>query len=138
LSYCFSTVIPPLNDFVKINFPAVVDWIFKDAGKGKFGYFVYTPEVYTHGMDYLISWRGKSYPNTILESRKDRVTYLILYPHIANDEGAYAFWKKNTLKTAGKLILTKSFNGGITVEKLLIDENEPAVDPNYYQDLIFR
>ena len=121
-----------------LNQKAVVDWIFKDAGKGKFGYFVYTPEIYTHGMDYLISWRSKSYPDTVLENKKDRTTYLILYPHLANDEGAYDFWKKNTLKTTGKVILTKIFNGGITVEKLLIDTNEPAVDLNYYQGLIFR
>ncbi len=117
---------------------AVVEWIYRDAGKGKFGYFVYTPEIYTHGMDYLISWEAKNYPDEIFTTNKERTTYLILYPHLANDEGAYDFWKKNTLKTTGKLILTKTFNGGITVEKLLIDKNEPEVDQNYYQGLIFR
>ena len=121
-----------------LNQKTVVDWIYRDAGIGKFGYFVYTPEVYTHGMDYLVWWHGKSYPNTILENKKNKVTYLILYPHMENDEGAYDFWKKNTLKTSGKVILTKIFNGGITVEKLLIDTNGPAVDTNYYQGLIFR
>jgi len=122
-----------------LNQKAVVDWTYRDAGPtGKFGYFVYTPEIYTHGMDYLISWEAKNYPDEIFTANKERTTYLILYPHMANDEGAYDFWKKNTLKTNGKVILTKTFNGGITVEKLLIDKNEPEVDQNYYQGLIFR
>lgn len=121
-----------------LNQNTVVDWMYKDAGKGKFGYFVYTAETYTHGMDYLISWYGKNYPESNFESKKDSITYLILYPHMANDEGAYDFWKKNTLKTNGKVILTKKFKGGITVEKLLIDTNEPSVDNNYYQGLLFR
>lgn len=121
-----------------LNQKEVVDWIFKDGEKGSFGYFVYTPEIYTHGMDYLISWSGKSHNETVLESKKQEITYLILYPHMANDEGAYDFWKKNTIKTNGKVILTKTFKGGIIVEKLLIDKNEPDIDPNYYQGLLFR
>jgi len=120
------------------NQKAVVEWLFKDAGNGKFGYFVYIPETYTHGMDYLISWYGKNNSKTIFESKKDKTTYLILYPHLANDEGAYDFWKKNVLKTQGQVILSKTFYGGITVQKLLIDKLEPQVDPNYYQGLLFR
>lgn len=120
------------------NQKAVVEWIYKDAGVGNFGYFVYTPEVYTHGTDYLISWYGKNNSKTILETKKDKATYLILYPHMANDNGAYDFWKKNVLRTQGKVILSKVFYGGITVQKLLIENPEPPVDPNYYQGLIFR
>ena len=121
-----------------INQEQVVEWIFKDAGEGKFGYFVYTSEIFTHGMDYLISWYGKKHPDTVMESRKNKVTYLILYPHMENDKGAYDFWKKNTLKTNGSVIDSKTFRGGIIVEKLLIGENEQDVNPNYYQGLIFR
>jgi hypothetical protein len=120
------------------NQKAVVDWIFKDAGKGKFGYFVYTPETYTHGMDYLISWEGKNYPGKIATTNKEQITYLIMYPHMANDEGAYDFWKKNTLRTMSQVVLTKAFTGGIIVEKLLIKKSEPEVDSNYYQGLLFR
>jgi hypothetical protein len=117
---------------------AIVGWLYRDARSGRFGYFVYSPSVYTQGPDYLISWYGKNQPATTFESEKDRTTYLILYPHLANDNGAYDFWKKNVLRTNGKVILTKTFYGGITVEKLLIDKPEPPVDPNYYQGLIFR
>ena len=120
------------------NQKAVIEWIYKDAGNGKFGYFVYTPEIFTHGMDYLFYWYGKNHQVTIFENQKDKITYLILYPHLANDEGAYVFWKKNTLKTQGQVILSKVFYGGITVQKLLIDKTESPVDPNYYQGLIFR
>ena len=134
----FQKYIPNNTAGSYLNQKAVVDWIFKDAGKGKFGYLVYTPEVYTHGMDYLVSWEAKNYPNKVPTTNKELTTYLILYPHMDNDEGAYDFWKKNTLKTNGQIILTKLFNGGITVEKLIIDKNEPEVDPNYYQGLLFR
>jgi hypothetical protein len=61
-----------------------------------------------------------------------------MYPHMANDDGAYIFWKKNVLHTQGKIVETKLFSSGIIVEKLLIDKAEPPVDPNYYQGLIFR
>ena len=89
-------------------------------------------------MDYLFYWYGKIHQSTIFESQKDKITYLILYPHLANDNGAYTFWKKNILKTQGQVILSKTFYGGITVQKLLIEKTEPPVDPNYYQGLIFR
>jgi hypothetical protein len=117
---------------------AVVEWIYKDAREGEFGYFVYTPEIYTHGMDYLMSWHGKSNPKVIFESKKKSVTYLIMYPHMENDKGAYNFWKKNVLRTQGQAVLSKKFNGGIKVEKILIDKSEPEVDQNYYQGLLFR
>ena len=120
------------------NQKTVVEWLYKDAGKGKFGYFVYTPETYTHGMDYLIWYYGKKNPNTFFESQKDSITYLILYPHTSNDEGAYDFWKKNVVRTSGKILETKEFTGGITVQKILIGDKESPVDPNYYQGLIFR
>ncbi len=125
------------------NQKAVVEWVYQNAGRdasrsGNFGYFVYTPEVFTHGMDYLFYWYGKKNPTVTFESKKDVTTYLILYPHLANDNGAYDFWKKNVLHTQGKVILTKTFYGGITVQKLSITASEPPVDPNYYQGLIFR
>jgi hypothetical protein len=121
-----------------LNQKAAMDWIYKDAGKGTFGYFVYTPEVYTHGIDYLVYLYGKKYPQIKFENKKDKITYLILYPHLANDNNAYEFWKKNTIRTDGKIILSKEFYGGITVQKLSVDQNETPVDPNYYQGLLFR
>jgi hypothetical protein len=117
---------------------AVVEWIYRDTKVGKAGYFVYTPEIFTDGMDYLFYWYGSKNPKTVFENQKDVATYLIMYPHMANDDGAYIFWKKNVLHTQGKIVETKLFSSGIIVEKLLIDKAEPPVDPNYYQGLIFR
>jgi len=120
------------------NQKEIINWIFQDKGTGEFGYLVYTPEVYTHGMDYLMSWYGKKYPKLVPKNTKEKTTYLILYPHLENDENAYKFWKENVARTKGKILTTKVFKGNITVEKLLIDKDEPAVDPNYYQGLLFR
>lgn len=121
-----------------LNQNNVANWIYKDAGKGKFGYLVYTPEVYTHGMDYLVSLRSENYPKTMLQNTKEKITYLVLYPHLAQDEKAHEFWKKNVVRTKGKVLSKKVFRGGITVEKLSIDPKEPPADPNYYQGLLFR
>jgi hypothetical protein len=121
-----------------LNQKEMIDWIYKDAKKGTFGYFVYSPSIYTHGPDYMVGFQTKSYPQVKLENQKNKITYLILYPHMENDKGAYDFWKKNTLRTKGKVVTSKTFKGNITVEKLLIKENEPPVDPNYYQSLLFR
>ncbi len=116
----------------------VVDWIYKDRRNGELGYFVYTPETYTHGMDYLISQMGKKYPKIKAKNTKQEITYLILYPHLADDQKAHDFWKKNVVRTNGKVIYSKVFRGNIKVEKLLIENKEPSADPNYYQGLIFR
>ncbi|HUD43917.1 MAG TPA: glycosyltransferase family 39 protein [Patescibacteria group bacterium] len=121
-----------------LNQKAVVQWLYADAGTGKYGHFVYSQDTFTVGMDYLIPWYGKNQKQTSFESQKDKITYLIMYPHQTNDEGAYDFWKKNVLHTNGQVLMTKSFAGDITVEKLAIIGQEPAVDPNYYQNLIFR
>lgn len=121
-----------------INQRNVVDWIYQDKKTGTFGYFVYTTEIFTHGADYMISWRGKNYPKVIAQNTKQKTTYLILYPHLENDERAYDFWKKNIIRTSGKVVSKKVFKGNITVEKLSIEGKEPEVDPNYYQGLLFR
>lgn len=120
------------------NQVALVKWIYEDAGNNKFGYLVYTPESYTHGMDYLFSWNSKFYSGSTPVNTKERTTYLIMYPPLTDDKEAHSFWKKNVVRTEGKVLLKKQFLGGITVEKLHIDKNEPEVDPNYYQGLIFR
>jgi hypothetical protein len=123
-----------------LNQKAVVEWIYENAGSGVFGYFVYSTSTYTHGPDYLISWYHKSHPTILFESKKDVITYLILAPHMTGDNGAYDFWKKNVLHIGNedKVLLTKTFAGGIIVEKLEIGNKEPPVDPNYYQGLLFR
>ena len=121
-----------------LNQKAVIDWIYKDAENGKFGYFVYSPSVYTHTVDYLVSWNASKYPGVKLENQKNKNFYLILYPRNKEDEGAYEFWKKNTIKTNGKVISRKVFRGDIIVEKIAKNEAEEGVDPNYYQGLIFR
>lgn len=120
-----------------LNQKEVVDWIFKDSKGEKFGYFVYTPETFTYGMDYLMQWVGKN-NGYIPQSEKIRTTYLILYPYLDNDKGAYDFWKKNRIRTQAKIVEKKTLNGGIIVERLEISKSEPEVDPNYYQNLIFR
>ena len=120
------------------NQKAVVDWIFKDADGKKFGYFVYTPEIFTSGMDYLFWWEGTEIYNNPPVNAKQEITYLVMYPPLQYDVGAHEYWKKNVIRTRGKVVRTKSFTGKIIVQKLQIPPDDPAPDPNYYQNLIFR
>jgi hypothetical protein len=121
-----------------INQKQVSEWILQDSKGKKVGYFVYTPETFTYGMDYLLWWESKNKGVVQPVSQKLPISYLILYPRLAGDDGAYTFWKKMKLKTSAQVIEKKMFPGGITVEKLAIKPGEKPVDPTYYQNLIFR
>jgi hypothetical protein len=130
--YIFRTQQKLISDGSYRNQLAVVDYIFKDAGSEKFGYFVYSPQVFTYGMDYLLWWRGKYYYGYLPESQKKNTFYLIMYPPLAHDNGAHAFWIKNTIRTKSKVVERKIFQGDIVVEKRLLLGEEEGVDPNYY------
>lgn len=120
------------------NQKAVVDWVFQDAKGKEFGYFVYTPEIFTNGMDYLFWYVGSTHHSFTPTSQKLPVTYLILYPPLTNDAGAHAFWKKNKLHTNSPVLMRKTFPGNIVVEKVSVQPQEEPVDPTYYQNNIFR
>lgn len=120
------------------NQKAVVDWIFQDANGQPIGYFVYTPETFTHGMDYLFWYDGKLHNMATPKNEKLPLTYLVLYPPLQNDRGAHEFWKKNTINTTGKVLTRKVFTGGIIVEKVAVTVGEGPVAPTYHQELIFR
>lgn len=116
----------------------VVQWVVADAGSKDYGYFAYTPGILTYNMDYLMWWI--SYKNHLPapSNLKHPITYLIMAPQPTGDLHAHDYWKTHIVRTNGKVILTKVFASGISVEKLQIDPSEQPADPNYYQNLIFR
>lgn len=121
------------SDGLYTNQLRVVDYIFKDANGQKFGYFVYAPQVFTYGMDYLLWWRGKYKYKYLPDSKKNKIFYLIMYPPLVGDEGAHRFWIKNTIRTKASVLGRKEFRGRIIVEKRSkAPNNETEVDPNYY------
>lgn len=115
----------------------VVNWIISDSKENKFGYFVYTPETFTYGMDYLMWYKTKNLGGTA-ESKKLSTSYLIMYPPLEGDSSAHLFWKENIIKTKTKSINTKIFPGNIIVEKVDLSKDTEEVDQNYFQNLIFR
>lgn len=116
----------------------VAKWILNDTKNKEYGYFVYTPGILTYNMDYLLWWISHTEHISTPSNVKHPTTYLILYPHITNDANAYAFWKKYVVRTNGKIIVSKTFDGKITIEKLHLEKTEQAADANYYQNLLFR
>jgi len=117
---------------------SVVDWIYSDAGKQPFGYFVYDIPGVTYSMDYMMWWVGKTKYHYVTQSSKQPITYLILFPFKAGDLNAHVFWMTHTVRTEGKLLAKKKFSSGIEVRKLGISPDEPPPHPNYFQNLIFR
>ncbi len=129
---------PSSSDGSYKNQVAVANWVISDTKNRPYGYFVYTTGILTYNMDYLLWWLSNTDHLITPSNLKHPTTYLIMYPHSDSDNGAYMFWKKNVVRTSGKIILAKTFSSGITVEKLQIPANEQPADPNYYQNLIFR
>lgn len=134
----FHPYIPDTSAGSYLNQKHVTEWIWNDAKGKTFGYFVYTPETFTYGMDYLFWWESNMRKLPAPESKKLAVTYLILYPPLAHDENAHIFWIKNTIHSIGPVEKTEIFQGGIIVEKVDMSHDTEEVDQNYYQKLIFR
>jgi len=128
----YKTKYVPKTDGSYINQLRVVDGVFKTANGKHFSYFVYAPQVYTYGMDYLLWWRGKNvYGYTPTNIKEPGLMFLIMYPY-DQDSSAHGYWIKNKIRTNAKIISTKIYSGNITVEERLNLGLEPAVDPNYY------
>jgi len=112
----------------------VVDYIFKDSKKQQFGYFVYSPQVLTYGMDYLFWWRGKYLYNYLPVSQKLNPYYLVMSPPLTNDKDAHKYWIKNRIRSTSPPGLKTSIDG-IDIEKRKPIPNEESVDPNYYLNI---
>ncbi|MFH0979681.1 MAG: glycosyltransferase family 39 protein [Candidatus Roizmanbacteria bacterium] len=119
---------------------SVADYIFKDAKNNSFGYLVYDHGQLTYNMDYLMWWRANKIYHVPLINNKQSLTYLIIYTPPVFAKNGPEYWKKNVIKSGGTIIDRKSFTKDITLEKLKIDnvEKEEPIDPNYFQNLIFR
>lgn len=116
----------------------VAEFVFKDAKNKSFGYLVYDHGQLTYHMDYLMWWLANKKYHVPLINNKQPLTYLIMYKPPIWAKGAHDYWKENVIKTKGKIINKKIFPNGITVEKLQVSIGESPVDPNYFQNLIFR
>jgi 4-amino-4-deoxy-L-arabinose transferase-like glycosyltransferase len=136
-TYLTSQAYIPAIDGSYRNQLAAVQKVFVDAKGSSFGYFEYSTAILTYNMDYLMWWQGREH-KYLPPSQKFPTTYLIMYPQPASDLHAQEFWKKNVIKTRGKMLQRWVMQGGITIEKLQISEGEQPVDPNYYQNLLFR
>ena len=141
---CFSDFIEPLTIVLKLEGGyliqlSVAQYIFDDAKNKPFGYLVYDHGQLTYNMDYLMWWLGKTY-NIPIVNNKQPLTYLIIYSPPKFAVNAPKYWKKDVIKTQGVVINKINFSKDITVEKLKIDniDKESPVDPNYFQNLIFR
>ena len=134
-SYLASTYERSTSDGSYLNQLEVVDYIFTSDKSKSFGYFVYSPQIFTYGMDYLMWWRGKYLYGYEPVSQKSDTFYLIMYPPLIGDEGAHEFWQKNVLRTTSEVSGRKEFRGKIILEKRVKSEEEPPVDTNYYMNI---
>ena len=89
-------------------------------------------------MDYLLWYFAKEKNSKQPENIKSIDTYLILYQPRQGDENAHMFWKENVIRTEAIPVRIKRFDSGIIVEKIDLSKDKLEVDPNYFQNLIFR
>lgn len=114
------------------------EYVFKDAQGKSFGYLVYDPGQLTYNMDYLLYYLNTKNNNIAINNKQD-ITYLIMKDPDSWNKNAHVVFKKDIVKTSGKILSKKYFkNPGITVEKIKIASNEPDVDPMYFQNLFYR
>lgn len=121
-----------------LNQLSVARWAMNDSKDKSSSYFVYTPGILTYNMDYLFWWLARTNQRNELKSEKTENTYLIFYPALQGDNMAQDFWKRNVIKTGQEPSYSRTFNGGISIEKTDLSEDTQSVDPNYFQNLIFR
>lgn len=137
-NYLFASAFATTSDGSYKNQLQAAQWVIADAKGQQYGYFAYTPGILTYNMDYLLWWVNYKNHTKIPTSTKQPLTYLLMAPTQENDKNAHEYWKQHVLHTSGEVLVQKRFSSGIIVEKLHISPDEPPVDPNYYQNLIFR
>lgn len=121
-----------------LNQLSVAKWVMTDAKDKNSSYFVYTPGILTYNMDYLFWWLAHTNQRSMFQSNKTENTYLIFYPAPVGNNDAQGFWKRNVVKTSAQPFYSRTFNGGISVEKIDLSKDVEGADPNYSQNLIFR
>ena len=154
LAFLLLAALPPLNYFstvylqnqeyksvsdgTYINQKKVAEWVVADSMNKGFSHFVYSPGILTYNMDYLLWYFAKEKNSKQPENIKSIDTYLILYQPRQGDENAHMFWKENVIRTEAIPVRIKRFDSGIIVEKIDLSKDKLEVDPNYFQNLIFR
>lgn len=116
--------------------------IYKDAGRGEFGYYVYTPDQFGYSEKYALSYVQKEFLETKSYPFKKKET---LYLTIAPPPGDRLFldgtwWKSHQVNIKRKPNNVFKYPNGFVVEKYSLSKEEidTPSDPNLIQDLTFR
>ncbi len=118
----------------------VAQTVFEDS-KGEFGYFAYTPDLYSYTPRYAMEYWNQFYSNRAQNFEKKPLTYLLLAPAPQDKpwlDGAW--WVKNQVNIKKEPEKVVHFNNGFRIEKYLLSEKEIQVtaDPNLIQSSHFR
>ncbi len=97
----------------------VIDYIYRDAKKEKFGLLVFSPPVYTFPYDYLIWWHGNNTYKYTPHQEKKGLFYLLIEKDFSKP-WSYKGWLE-TVVISGKVLETKELSSGFIVQKRIGD-----------------
>lgn len=116
----------------------VTDDIYKDAGENRFGYFVYSPDIYAYVPRYAMLYKNRLDSYLGIEFEKRSITYLIYAPIdpsliwlIGNDVnwGTDGYWKLNKVRINKIPVKTVRYENGFRWEKYVLTDEEINVSP---------
>lgn len=96
-----------------------IDFIYKDAGGKTFGFFVFSPPIYTYPYDYLIWWHGERKYHYRPHNEKKGLFYLLIEQD-SNKPWSYNGWLETVIKD-GTVIWEKKLPSGFIVQKRLAE-----------------
>ncbi|MBP8591000.1 hypothetical protein KBI33_00840 [Candidatus Shapirobacteria bacterium] len=114
--------------------------IFQDA-ENDFGYFAYTPDLYSYSPRYAMEYWNQFYPYQAHAFEKKPVTYLLIFSPPQDKpwlEGSW--WAKNQVNVKKDPEKTMAFDNDFRIEKYLLSEEEIKIpsDPNLINSTYFR
>lgn len=115
--------------------------IIFEENQEEFGYFTYSPDLYSYSTRYAIEYWNQFYSNRAHKFEKKPLTYLLLAPAPQDKpwlDGAW--WVKNQVNIKQEPEKVVYFNNGFRIEKYFLSEKEIQVapDPNLIQSSHFR
>lgn len=92
-----------------------LDVIYHDAGKEKFGVFVFTPPIYTYAYDFVFWWYGQKKYGYVPPNQKLKLFYLLIEPD-TGEPWRHNGWMETVIKD-GTIEKTWNLPSGFIIQK---------------------
>ncbi len=114
--------------------------VFQNNQK-EFGYFAYTPDLYSYTPRYAMEYWNQFYQNRAHSFQKKEITYLLISPPPQDKPWLEAtWWKENQVKIKKEPEKITIFENGFKIEEYHLSEKERQIpaNPNLINSIHFR